>query len=262
MLQGYTVPLSPRGEANLASAPPWHYAGDVVGVEFWTDRAAAEATLPEGLSPDPDSSGRAVALFFDWQYSGEHEEYLDPVRSQYHEFFVLIDARWKDQPVSWCPYIYVDNDAAMARGWVQGFPKKLGAVHQTRAYASPGKASPVLAAGSRFGAFMSAAGRGLAEAMVTLQEPVSDPAAMLGRPTVNLRHFPRLDPGRNGRPAVHELVMAVFHDQQVADMWAGSGELSFFPAPGEELADLAPVRTGTGFRASMSYTVTEVRELT
>ncbi|WP_236583319.1 hypothetical protein [Streptomyces sp. MBT53] len=48
MLQGYTYPLSPRGEADLAPAPPWRYAGDILGVEFWADPAAAEATLPEG----------------------------------------------------------------------------------------------------------------------------------------------------------------------------------------------------------------------
>lgn len=53
MLQGYTVPLSPRGIANLASKPPWHYAGIVLGAEFWTDSAAAAATLPDGLTPRP-----------------------------------------------------------------------------------------------------------------------------------------------------------------------------------------------------------------
>jgi hypothetical protein len=53
MLKGYTVPLSPRGIANLATKPPWHYAGSIVGAEFWTDPAAAAATLPEGLTPDP-----------------------------------------------------------------------------------------------------------------------------------------------------------------------------------------------------------------
>jgi hypothetical protein len=37
MLKGYTVPLSPLGIANLATKPPWHYAGTVVAVEFWTD---------------------------------------------------------------------------------------------------------------------------------------------------------------------------------------------------------------------------------
>ncbi|MFF1683356.1 acetoacetate decarboxylase family protein [Streptomyces sp. NPDC058256] len=261
MLQGYTYPLSPRGEANLAPAPPWHYAGDIVGVEFWTDPAAAEATLPEGLSPDPESGGRAVALFIDWQFSAEHDEYLDPVRSQYREFMVLVDARWRDEPVSWCPYIYVDNDLAMARGWVQGFPKKLGSVHQTRVFAAPGSASPALVAGGRFGASLSAAGHTLAEARVTLQQPVSDPAALFGRPTVNLRHFPRLISGQYDKPAVHELVMAESNDRRFADVWTGSGDIALFAARGEELADLSPVRTGAGFRASMSYSVTDVRPL-
>ena len=141
MLEGYTVPLSPRGIANLAAKPPWHYAGSIVGAEFWTDPAAAAATLPEGLTPDPDTNGHGVALFIDWQYNGSRDEYLDPVRSQYHEFFVLMDARWGDTPVSWCPYIYVDNDHAMARGWIQGFPKKLGTVTQTRAFTVPNHAA-------------------------------------------------------------------------------------------------------------------------
>jgi acetoacetate decarboxylase len=262
VLKGYTYPLSPRGEANLAPAPPWHYAGDIVGVEFWTDQAAAEATLPEGLTPDPDSSGHVVALFIDWQFSAEHDEYLDPVRSQYREFMVLVDARWQDEPVSWCPYIYVDNDLAMARGWVQGFPKKLGSVHQTRVFAAPGSASPTLAAGGRFGASISSAGHTLAEARVTLAQAAPDPEALFSRPTVNLRHFPRLAVGSYDKPAVHELVMAEFADRKLADVWVGSGELSLFEARGEELADLAPVRVGAGFRASMSYTVTDVRDLT
>ena len=88
MLKGYTVPLSPRGIANLATKPPWHYAGRVVAVEFWTDPAAAAATLPEGLTQDPDSNGHGIAMFIDWQFNGSRDEYLDPLRSQYHEFFV------------------------------------------------------------------------------------------------------------------------------------------------------------------------------
>jgi hypothetical protein len=48
MLKGYTVPLSPLGIANLATKPPWHYAGTIVAVEFWADPAAAAATLPDG----------------------------------------------------------------------------------------------------------------------------------------------------------------------------------------------------------------------
>jgi pimeloyl-ACP methyl ester carboxylesterase len=33
MLEGYTVPLSPRGIANLAAKPPWHYAGHIPHLE-------------------------------------------------------------------------------------------------------------------------------------------------------------------------------------------------------------------------------------
>ena len=261
-MQGYTVPLSPRGTANLAPTPPWHYAGTVIGVEFFADPAAAEAALPEGLVLDPETPGRGVALFIDWQYSSTGKEYLDPARSQYREFFVTLDARWNDTPVAWCPYIYVDNDAAMARGWVQGFPKKLGSVHQTRAYPIGAPATPAVAAGGQFGATASAVGQRIAEARVTLQQPVENPATLMNRPVVNLRHFPSLAKGQHDKPAVHELVMAVLDNPAVDEAWVGTSELTFPTAPGEELADLAIQRTGAGFRFHLSYTVADLKTLT
>jgi hypothetical protein len=260
MLKGYAVPLSPNGVAGLATTPPWHYAGDVLAVEFWADPDAAAATLPDGLGPDPDTNGHGIALFIDWQYSGSHDEYLDPFRSQYREFFVLMDALWTDQPVAWCPYIFVDNDHALARGWIQGFPKKLGAVAQTRLFDVPSPATPSLQAGARFAASMSAAGHRLANATVTLNAPVSGLAA-LGRPTVNLRHFPRLAAGQWDNPAVHELVMAVFDNQTLTNIWAGDATLQFPEADGEELAALDPMRVERGFRFNLGYTVTDLRTL-
>jgi hypothetical protein len=73
MLKGFTVPKSPFGQAALTPPPPWHYAGDVVGVEFWTDPDAAAATLPNGLSPDPNSNGHAVMMFLDWQFTAQDD---------------------------------------------------------------------------------------------------------------------------------------------------------------------------------------------
>jgi hypothetical protein len=262
MLQGYTVPLSPRGIANLATKPPWHYAGTIVAVEFWTEPGTTAATLPEGLTADPETNGHGIAMFIDWQYNASRDEYLDPLRSQYHEFFVLLDARWQqDTKVSWCPYIYVDNDHAMARGWIQGFPKKLGIVAQTRSFAGPNQAAPALAAGGKFGAAAATAGYRLANARVTLEAPVSDASTLVGRPTVNLRHFPNLTAGEQDKPAVHELVMAIYDNQTITDAWVGTSELDFPEAPGEELHDLAPVRTGAGSCFTLSYSVTDLRTL-
>ena len=56
-------------------------------------------------------------MFVDWQFTASDDEYLDPARYQYREAFVLIDAALGSRPVTFCPFIYVDNDAALARGW-------------------------------------------------------------------------------------------------------------------------------------------------
>jgi hypothetical protein len=261
MLKGFTVPKSPFGQAALTPPPPWHYAGDVVGVAFWTDPIATAATLPNGLSPDPDSNGRAVMMFLDWQFTAQDDEYLEPARYQYREAFIVVDAMYRDLPVMWCPYIYVDNDAALARGWTQGFPKKMGSIFQTRSFAAPGPAAAPVASGSRFGASLSAHGQRLAEACVTLQRPVENTMSLLNRPTVLSRYFPRLAAGQEGRPAVDELAMAITDNLTVAGAWIGKGELNFVETSGEELHALAPIRIESGFRYSLSYSVSDLKIL-
>ncbi len=258
---GHGLPLSVRSAARAVGAPPWHYAGTVVGVEFWTTPEAAAKALPAEVDADARSAGHGYALFIDWQFSGAHREHLDPVRSQYSEFLVLIDALWQGAPVAWCPFLYVDNDAALSRGWFQGLPQtrggmhqKLGRVHQTRAFPVAGRAAPSVAAGGTFAAGASVAGRPLAEGTVTLERPIGTLPA-LERPVVNLGHFPGPLAGRRDDPAAGDPARSALDDLRVAECWSGRGGLTFLPVPGEELADLVVVRTGAGFRGSLSYTV-------
>jgi hypothetical protein len=63
-LSGRLVPAGP---------PPWHFADDIITLEFRTETKAAEATLPSGLSPNPQSNGRVVALFAGWQITGQSD---------------------------------------------------------------------------------------------------------------------------------------------------------------------------------------------
>jgi hypothetical protein len=261
MLKGFTVPRSPFGQAALTPPPPWHYSSDVVGIEFWADPTAAAATLPSGLSPDPKSNGHAVMMFLDWQFTAQDDELLDPARYQYREAFVLLDAMYRDTAVMWCPYIYVDNDAALARGWTQGFPKKMGSIFQTRTFAAASPAAAPIVPGGRFGASLSAHGQRLAEACITLRKPVENGLSLLSRPTVLLRYFPRLGAGYQDKPAVNELAMSITDNLTVADAWVGEGELNIPDAQGEELHALAPSRIVSGFRYSLAYSVTDLRIL-
>jgi acetoacetate decarboxylase len=261
MLKGFTVPKSPFGQAALIPPPPWHYAGDAVGVEFWTDPDATAATLPNGLSRDPKSNGHAVIMFLDWQFTAQDDECLDPARYQYREAFILVDAMYRDVPVMWCPYIYVDNDAALACGWTRGFPKKIGSIFQTRSFAASGPAAAPVASGSRFGASLSAHGQRLADACVTLHKPVENGLSLLRRPTVLLRYFPRLAAGYQDKPAVNELAMSITDNLTVVGAWIGKGELNFPETNGEELHALAPNRIESGFRYSLSYSVSDLKIL-
>ena len=161
----------------------------------------------------------------------------------------------------WCPYIYVDNDAALARGWTQGFPKKMGSIFQTRSFAAAGPAAAPVASGGRFGASLSAHGQRLAEACVTLHRPVEDGISLLRRRTVLLRYFPRLAAGYQDKPAVNELAMSITDNLTVAGAWIGKGELNFPEASGEELHVLAPKRIEAGFRYSLSYSVSDLKIL-
>jgi acetoacetate decarboxylase len=147
------------------------------------------------------------------------------------------------------------------RGWIQGYPKKFGTVHQTRSFATASAASAPLAHDSRFSACMSAHGRLLVQARITLREKAGCLAGLLDRRIVGRRYFPRLSAGMHEKPAVDELVRCVSDHLLITNIWIGEAELSFPEAYGEELEVLGPLKVGRGYRLSFSYSVTDIEVL-
>ncbi|GGJ04905.1 acetoacetate decarboxylase family protein [Neoroseomonas lacus] len=261
MLQGFTVPLTPQGNSALTPPPPWHYSSDCMAIEYWADPAAVAALLPPGMVPDTASMGRCFLWFLDWQFTGSNDELTDPARYQYREAFILAEARFEGMAVNYCPFIFVDNDAALARGWIQGFPKKLGSIFQTRSFAAPSPAAAPLATGSRFGASVSAHGERIATARIQLEEAIADPTTVFRRPTTIRRYFPRLTLTDRDKPPVNELTLSLTDNLTIVDLWAGSAELQLPEVRGEEMHTLAPLKVGRGYRFSMAYSVTDLQIL-
>jgi acetoacetate decarboxylase len=250
-LRGYTAPLSPDGRAGIVPPPPWHYSGDFVIVEYRTDPAAVAALLPPELEPAEDA-GAVAAIWADWQScSDDGRELVDPIQSQYKEFFLVVGARYQGAPVSRCVYIWVDKDFAMYRGWIQGFPKKLGSIHLTRTFAV-GRATPRIEPGARFGATCSANGRQIARAVVTLERESETGPTVNDPPMHNTRHFPAYD---GPVPDVFELVRAGGRDREATEVWEGSAELRLYDDTLEDLQAIAPHEILKGFRFSFGYTV-------
>jgi acetoacetate decarboxylase len=265
-MRGFSTPLTASGRSSIAPTPPWFFAGRFVAVEFWAAAEAVRTLLPEGVEADNPDDPRCTIVFYEWQWVSERaDEYLDPIQSQFREVAVLVDARIEGRPMSYVPFMYVDSDLSLARGWIQGLPKKLGAIRLTRPYppiSSP--AAPKVAPGERFAASLAAGDRRLADAQVKLEGPQTGGDGFWERPLLCRRHFPNLDGGMFEQPTVDELIELLPVEAwmpEVQDVWTGAGELSLFPSAFDEVADLAPVRCGRGWHGYRTLSLSGSRLL-
>ena len=185
-------------------------------------------------------------------------ELVDPIQSQYREFFLVVGARYQGQPVSRCVYIWVDKDFAMYRGWIQGFPKKLGSINMTRLFAA-GKATPKLVQGARFGATCTANDRQIARLAITLEHVSQTGPTVNDPPMYNSRHFPAAS---GTEPDVFELVRAGGRDRDATPIWEGSAELRLYDDTIEDLQAIAPREMLRGYRFTFGYTVDGVDVVT
>jgi acetoacetate decarboxylase len=244
-LKGFLVPRTPGGRASIVPAPPWHYSGDVLTVEYRADPASVAALLPPGVEPAAEEPGAVAVIFADWQSCGaDGEELLDPVRSQYKEAFVVVRCRHGETTYSRCVFIWVDKDFALARGWFQGYPKKLGSIWMTRPV-TVGKAGPRLEAGGRFGATVAANDRRLAEVSLTLSGTSVTGGFVNALPMLHSRWMPSIDPSQPD--ALSELVTMRSEDVELGPVYTGVPTVELFDAPDEELLSLRPYEMIAGY---------------
>jgi len=244
-LKGFMAPRTPEGRASIVPEPPWHYSGDVLTIEYRADPASVAALLPDGVEPADEDPGAVAIIWADWQSCGDAgEELLDPVRSQYKECFVVVRCQRGGEHYSRCVYIWVDKDFALARGWYQGYPKKLGSIWMTRPV-TVGRAGPRLERGARFGATLQANDRRLAEVTLTLTGPSDTGGFVNALPMLHSRWMPSIDPA--APDALAELVTMRSQDVELGPAWTGEPAVRLFDAPGEELAALEPKELIAGY---------------
>ena len=251
-LQGFLPPRSPEGRASIVPGPPWHYSGDLLTVEYRAAPGAVARWLPAPLEPAEEDPDAVAVIFADWQScSDSFEELLDPVRSQYKECFVVVRCRYAGNQYSRCIAIWVDKDFALARGWHQGYPKKLGSIWMTRPVAY-GKAGPRLEPGGRFGASVAVHDRRIVEAGFTITGPSETNGFVNALPMLHHRSVPSIV---EGAPAsMDELVTMRSFDWEGSPAWTGEAELAFGDSPLEELQSLAPHEIIAGYWRSIGVT--------
>jgi len=241
----FLFPRTPSGRSSLIPPPPWHYSGEMITVEYRTDPERVADLLPDGATLAAEDPGAVALIWADWQSCGDtFEEILDPVRAQYKECFAVIRCEWGGETWSRCPFIWVDKDFALVRGYHQGYPKKLGDIWMTRPI-TVGRAGPRLEEGGVFGATLSAAGRRIANARVELTHQVEAPGFVNAHRMLHNRYWPSIE--SNGGASLDELVTMSGYDGEVADVWSGKASLELLDSPTEELSVLEPLEVIGGY---------------
>jgi hypothetical protein len=233
-------PRTPTGAGTILPGPPWHYSGEMLTIEFRTDPANVAELLPAPLVPvdDADDPGAVAIVWADWQScSDSFDELLDPARAQYKEAFVVVRCQYDGEIFSRAAYIWVDKDFAMARGHLQGYPKKMSEIWMTRPVAY-GRAGPRLEPGGRFGATLSTWGRRIAEATFTITGNADTPGFVNGHPMIHSRQMPAIE--MDGRDSLDELVTMRGFDHHVGPVYAGQANLILPGNPTEELGRFEP----------------------
>ena len=252
----------PRGAllARAARRPGTTWATSLV-LEYWAEPDAVRAVLPPGLEPHPDdpvaprrcsstgSRARSTATSSSTRRAAS-------TRSSSSSSTRCCDG----EQVTTCPYIWVDRDFALVRGWIQGFPKKLGldlddALLRASRATPPRPSSP----GGTFAGTLAANDRRLAEGRVTLEREAQGGPTHNDPPLVNRPPLPaaRRRPARR-RPRWTSSCARGAATARSPRSGRGRRRSTLQGAPNEEHVALAPVRMGRGFRFTFAYTVDDL----
>ncbi|MGN0837834.1 MAG: acetoacetate decarboxylase family protein [Pyramidobacter sp.] len=241
-LKGFCYPLSPKGKCSILGAPPWHYGTEYLNFVYRVDPEEVRKWVPEPLElgDHPDIAYVAFSKWWSVWESDRDMPVINPERTQYKEAAIWVGCSYKGEQAQMCLPIWVDNDFTMARGWMMGFAKKLGQIAITD-YNPYNPAMPEKGIGVRLTGIVSSHGERLIRGTMTIERQIS-PAelpAPIGRPLIHLRHFPSLL--EDGRPRICELVkLGAINRTSDPVVWAGKGELQFYPSELEEHIGLAP----------------------
>ena len=126
LTEGYALPVT----GGFYPKPPYLYRGAKAIIALYEANPAGVADLlPPGVTPLEDPPV-CIAWVVHYPFS---------TLGVYNEAIMLIRVSFEGEPYTFCPFIYVDNDAALACGrelW--GFPKKFASM----GYARPAAGTP------------------------------------------------------------------------------------------------------------------------
>ena len=239
----WTGPFTKSGKSALVAEGPWIYALDAIAVHAVCEREELEHILPEGLKP----TGEIYIYFADIiskSPSFPELNYQAPGLVQYKELAIFTKVKFEGKNYAYCPFMYVDNDVSLLRGYVAGFPKKMAVIDITKQHS-------MLEMERRGGTAMRS-GYGLIKLIVEAREDVgSNPLDSFGSWLLYRISAPM---------GVREFVEIV-PDVEYGHIRKGTGELEIGGGINDELEHLKIMEVVAGYSFSAILKVSELNIL-
>ncbi|BCS93584.1 acetoacetate decarboxylase family protein [Metallosphaera javensis (ex Sakai et al. 2022)] len=216
----FTLPITRTGNSSIVPPPPYYYGVTYIASHVKFECKKASKILPEYLTTDGEG-WIYVAEFISVMGEKWENMYMDPDLTQYMEGAIGLKVNFEGKNYLYYPFMWVDKDWALVRGWLDGYPKKLAKISMTKLHPLlPKYDSPK--SGIKLGGYVVRGGGVMFRLRVELAEkaekiPVSD----FG-PFLNIRRFPSRG---DGEEEVYELVSRVKEDSKLENVWKGNAEV-------------------------------------
>lgn len=268
-LKGYSVPLSPKGTAEIVGGLPWHFGVDILSIHYRTDPDEIRKLLPEPLELSKEEPDMAYVWFGDWQgiWAGRHDQLgVNPERVLYKECLIGVRCSCNGVEGQRCVYIWVDKDFSLLRGWFMGFPKKLGSIWLGSTNRHLHNLNPALreigvGPGQKYAVTCESHGERLVTGAIELRRKIT-PTELpkpFGTDLYHTVHFPSADIETNNKPLVHQLVQLVSANLKFGEIWEGHGTLEYHESMFEEHTAIAPKEIVGAYLIPVGFTVLGTR---
>jgi acetoacetate decarboxylase len=265
MTKGFTRPFSPSGNASIAHALPWKFAGDLLLLHFRSDPLALAKYLPAPLEPLDDSGE-----MFLWSPQltchpvDMDPAMMDPAQTGYNVCVIGIPAKLNGKPTMFSAFQWCDKDWLIALSWFIGATSKGGEFHQTCRHPLIGRIGSPL--DGRMGHEIHRTVSRFGERVVDMtyrpeREIAMDDLTFYTSllPLTGMRHMPDITIPPTGKPPVHDLVQQIMRDTSFGTATAGSATLRFGGGPNEELLPIQPIEVMSGYSIPLTMILEGIR---
>ncbi|AWR96059.1 acetoacetate decarboxylase [Acidianus brierleyi] len=254
---GFTLPLTKNDKSQIVFPPPWYYGVTYISAHVKFTRESANMVLPEFLTTDGEG-WVYIADFISTSENNWDYMYQDPDLVQYMEGAIGLKVNFEGKNYLYFPFMWVDKDWALVRGWLDGYPKKIAKISMTKLHPLLPKYNKA-EAGLKMGGYAVRGGGVLLRLQVELKEKADSVPLRNFGPFLNIRRF--ASRGDNEED-LYEVVSRVRDESISGEIWKGKATVELGGYVNDEVDLLKVENVMGGYYYTLYFKVTKTQLLT